>query len=542
MNIMKWWFILAVCMLLGCKQNTKKEIKSNKKSIHVSINGRQINWRISPQENPDKLRVYCSKEKNEVKFLTDIDSASYFLSENDTIKFDILLNSKDTVKTAIIGIKNIPNTISMSEKLYWYGQIWSEAKYNFVNVDKLKFNLDSLYQALLPSILQSENDYEYYRILQRFYATLNDGHTLVSPGNQFLPLMDYIPVTLRDFNKKVYITRVRKKPELDSTWVGAEIIKIKGIPTKDFFEQKIFPYISASTEQHKWMQAIYKIQSGFKTQPFVGTIQKKDGCIQEIEITRNGEETRTSSDEYWGSYPNFSRKIVDLKWISNQIAQLSFNRFSPTKKAIKEFYKATKQLKRAKGIIIDLRRNGGGSTTVANFLQQYLTKDDYFLNYSWETRINDGVKKANGNWIEEYKDYFNNKAYRFESHDTIRVADTISRFNCPIVILIGRYTFSAAEDFLVNLFEHYDRPLLIGEETGGSTGSPLVIQNLPNGGYAKVCTRRICYPQSQKRFVNSGVKPDIEVRQTITDYLTGKDIVLQKAVEIIKKRKYFINK
>ena len=108
---------------------------------------------------------------------------------------------------------------------------------------------------------------------------------------------------------------------------------------------------------------------------------------------------------------------------------------------------------------------------------------------------------------------------------------------CPAAILIGRFTFSAAEDFLVNLYEQPGRPVLIGEETGGSTGSPLVVNGLPGGGYARICTRRICYPVSYKRFVNQGVKPDVEVSQTIEDYLQGKDVVLEKAIDELNKHK-----
>jgi C-terminal processing protease CtpA/Prc len=295
-------------------------------------------------------------------------------------------------------------------------------------------------------------------------------------------------------------------------------------------ETKIFPYISASTEQHKWMQGIEKLQGGLKDEIFRGTIKKADGTVEKIEIQRNGEEIRTSHDQYWGPEYNYPQNLVELKWLANNIALLSFNRFDPEEEAIKEFDKLVPELYKAKGLIIDLRNNGGGSTEVAWHLQRYLTNNSYFLNYAWETRVNDGVRKANGNWIEEDKDYFLNKAYRFVKPDTIFVPDSVKRIKCPVVILIGRYTFSAAEDFLVNIYELPGRPKLIGEETGGSTGSPLVVPDLPGDGYARICTRRICYPVSYKRFVNSGIKPDIEVKKTIENYLQKKDVVLDKGI------------
>lgn len=527
--------ILLLLLILSACASTENQkiIHSNKKPIKVLINGQSTDWRISPEEKPDRLKVYCSKENNEVIFQTDIDTAVFSIKENDTIRFQIILAAKDTAYTEIIGFKDLPNQITNTEKVYWLSQIWSETKYNFVNIDRLKINLDSIYKSFIPLVLATKNDFEYYRTLQKFMANLHDGHSEVI-GN-FYPYTDYIPITFKDFNKKVYITSVRKIPESDSTWIGAELIDIEGTPTAQYLESKIFPYISASTDQSLWMQGVYKLHSDLKDQPFKGSIKKSDGAIVKLNLQRNGEATRTPDDKYWGPKNISSRSIVELTWLENDIALISFNRFQPEEMAIKEFDKIAKKLDKAKGVIIDLRKNGGGSTEVALHLQKYLTRENHFMNFASETRINDGYGKAQGNYREEYKNYFLNRAYRFDPPEKINVSDTIKRIKCSTIILIGRYTFSAAEDFLVNIYEVPNRPKLIGEETGGSTGVPLLIPGLPAEGYARICALRICFPISGKPFVNSGIKPDIEVKQTIEDYLNDKDVVLDRAIIEIKK-------
>ena len=246
-----------------------------KKNIKVLVDGKTTDWGISPETNPDRLRVYCSREKMEVVFQTDTDTAFFSISKNDTIRFRIILSSSDTANTEIIGIKDLPDMIPDQEKIYWLSLLWSEAKYNFVNIDQLRFDLDSLYRSFIPLVLKTPNDFEFYQSLQKFMADLHDGHSQVSDNGQFYPYTDYIPVSLDDFNNKVYITLVRKIPELDSTWVGAELIEIDHIPTSKYLETKVFPYISASTEQHKWMQGIEKVQSGPKEEIFMGKIKKK---------------------------------------------------------------------------------------------------------------------------------------------------------------------------------------------------------------------------------------------------------------------------
>ena len=528
---MKKIMLTAMILFSVIELSGQKFIRSNIQDIRVQINGMHTAWAISPETNPDRLRVYCNMNINSVVFQTDIDTAQFEVKNHDTIRFAILLKSKDTAYTEIIGIRDLPSSITAEEKVFGLSRIWSETKYNFVNIDQFKYDIDSVYRTYIPLVQATVNDYEYYQVLRKFLAGMHDGHTEVYDNGQFSRYRDYIPISLADFDKRIYITAVRKTPVQDSTWVGAEVIEIEGMPTLQYLELNIFPYISASTEQHLWMQAIYKLQGGFKEQSFNCTIKKQDGKVEKIQIPRNGEATRTAHDQSWGTIPSWPSKIVELQWLERGIALVSFNRFAPEKEAIDDFTRIAAEINQASGLIIDLRHNGGGSTEVAHHLQKYLTKGRYFLNYGWETRVSDGVRKANGNWIEAYSDYYLDRAYRFEKPDTVFVPDSLKRILCPVIILTGRYTFSAAEDFLVNLYELPGRPLIMGAETGGSTGSPLVVSGLPGDGYARICTRRICYPQSGRRFVNSGVKPDIEVKSGIEDYLLNRDLLLEKAIE-----------
>jgi hypothetical protein len=531
-RIMKKILLLFVLVCIFSDSQAQKIIRSNKKVISILVNGNPSDWTISPDINPDKVEVYCRKEINEVIFQTDIDKAVFSVKENDTIRFRVILKTKDTAYTEIIGLKKLPDKITDQEKVYWLSQIWSELKYNFVNIDRIKLDLDSLYKSFIPLVLASKNDYEYYRTLQRFMACMHDGHTQVSAD--FSAFTDYFPVLFKDFDKHLYITIIEKIPGLDSTMLGAELIDVDGIPTVKYLESKIFPYISASTEQHLWMQGVSKFHNDLKEIPFRGSIRKTDGTIVKLELQRNGEETRNLHEGSWGPKNAYSRKIVELTWPEKDIALVSFNSFNREKEAITAFDKIAKELYKARGVIIDLRRNGGGSSNVAIHLQKYFTKGDSFLSFGAETRINNGYYKSQGNWQAQYKDYFLNMAYQPEKPEKIEVPDTLKRISCPTAILIGRYTFSAAEDFLINIYDVPGRPKLIGEETGGSTGAPLFIPGLPHGGSIRICSLRDCYPISGKSFVNSGIKPDIEVKQTISEYLNGRDVVLERAILELK--------
>ena len=98
------------------------------------------------------------------------------------------------------------------------------------------------------------------------------------------------------------------------------------------------------------------------------------------------------------------------------------------------------------------------------------------------------------------------------------------------MLLIGPATFSAAEDFLV-AWKNSDRGKIIGEPSAGSTGQPLFFQ-LPGGRSACVCTKRDTFPDGTE-WVGKGIE-DILVRPTIADARTGRDTVLDRAVEFLK--------
>ena len=403
-------------------------------------------------------------------------------------------------------------------------------------MDKIKWNIDSVYHTFFDRVLNTKNDYEYYQELKRFSALFSDGHTQIVDNGQFNIFRDYIGATFMEFGKSIFLVNFRKGMGLDSSYIGAELIQVNGLPVEEYLNKNIYPFISASTEQSKIMQGVTKLHSGFKSETFEAKVKKSNGEIKTISLPYNGESTREDNQKYWGFMPEYNNSLVEFKWLKDSIAYVSVNAFYPDEMAIKQFDKYIPDIKKAKGLIIDIRRNGGGSTEVAWHIQSVLTNGKYLLNFAWQTRVNNGVFKANSNWKEEYKDYYKNCKLEFYEPDTIYISDSIPRINIPAAILFGKYTFSAAEDFLVNFFEVPDRPVFIGEPTGGSTGSPLVIQNYPNDGYARICTRRICYPYSGKPFINEGIKPDIEVKPNIKEYLSGKDVVLDKAIEVINNK------
>lgn len=81
-------------------------------------------------------------------------------------------------------------------------RLWAEVKRNFVFMDRVRLDWDSLYLATLPLVEQAQTFGECTRLLQRMAARLADGHTYVYGDT---PDLCTAPLTTRLVGDRVYV-------------------------------------------------------------------------------------------------------------------------------------------------------------------------------------------------------------------------------------------------------------------------------------------------------------------------------------------------
>ena len=423
---------------------------------------------------------------------------------------------------------------TLEDKIYGLSLLWSEIKYNFVNIDKLDFDVDRLYRETMRRVIETETDAEYFAELKRFLVQFDDAHTEVFVPEYVGNDIEYPQYGTALFGDKFYFTTYRiNSDDTEPELLGAEIIEVEGMPAMEYAEKYVMPTITASTDSYRrnWAGAV--LLNGPTGTYIRGKAICRDGTPLDFNIIRNGRTTRTDEDIYWmppSDAASDIEKAVRCKWYDD-VAVVSVESFSSNVKTLIDNVLNDVKKYNPKGLIIDLRSNGGGDTEVAWRLQMHLTDADSILSFGAQSRSNLGYGRAQGNYREEYEDYFNYVSYETFPVEKVARDKNIVPIACPVAILIGPYSFSACEDFLINIYEIPGRPVLIGECTAGSTGAPLVI-DLPNEAKARICTLRAMYPYSGKPFVG-GIEPDIYVQQTIDDYLKGKDTVLETALTML---------
>lgn len=185
-------------------------------------------------------------------------------------------------------------------------------------------------------------------------------------------------------------------------------------------------------------------------------------------------------------------------------------------------------LEKAKGIIIDLRYNGGGDDGIAFNILKHFIKDNEIIGSASMVRIHDPYLKAIGRYVNvadttrnaQKRDawllYNGYAVYNTPSTWRSKIALGTHRITAPVVVLIGHNTASAAEDFLIAA-DNQKHIVFMGEPTSGSTGMPYRF-DLPGGGSARICVKKDTYPDGRE-FVGCGIQRDIRVAPTVKTIL-----------------------
>jgi len=214
---------------------------------------------------------------------------------------------------------------------------------------------------------------------------------------------------------------------------------------------------------------------------------------------------------------------LPFRMLPSQIAYINLDNFE-SEDVVKAFEAALPRIQKARGLVIDVRDNGGGSTIYGQMILSYLTRSSignpvsYYRSESAAIRAQGGVSVNLVPTADDGGPYLVQHSKVFEG---------------PVAVLTGAHTFSAAEDF-VAAFAAIHRGITVGERTAGSTGQPLFF-DLPGGGSARICVKRDLSPDGTE-FVGKGIQPTFEVHRGVADVRSGKDPVLDTATKQLATR------
>ena len=176
-----------------------------------------------------------------------------------------------------------------------------------------------------------------------------------------------------------------------------------------------------------------------------------------------------------------------LEILEGNVGYLDLRGFVDASLAGDTAHAAMRFLAQSDALIIDLRRNGGGSPSMIQLISSYFFEEPQHLN-SFYVREGDVTQQF---WTQA-------------NVPGPRLVDT------PIYVLTSGRTFSAAEEFSYNL-RNLERATLVGETTGGGA-HPINVERFPELGIEmSVPYGRAVNPISGGNWEGTGVEPHIKV-------------------------------
>jgi len=159
--------------------------------------------------------------------------------------------------------------------------------------------------------------------------------------------------------------------------------------------------------------------------------------------------------------------------------------------------------KAVKGVVLDLRGNGGGYLTAAQEIASLWLKDKVVVQEKRGDVVQDTLRSSNGPILD----------------------------GIPTVVLVDGGSASASE-IVAGALHDNNAAKLVGVKTFGK-GSVQQIEKIPSGGEVKVTVAK-WYTPNGKNISKEGISPDTEVKLSDDDLKNNRDPQKDRAFELLK--------
>ena len=164
-----------------------------------------------------------------------------------------------------------------------------------------------------------------------------------------------------------------------------------------------------------------------------------------------------------------------------------------------------------RGLIIDIRNNGGGDLTNAEKFAARFTNEKSLVGY---------IQHKTGPGHHD----FSEKEPRY-----IEPAAAL-RWQKPVCVLTNRHVFSAANEFTLYM-KAMPNVKIVGDRTGGGAGMPFS-SSLPNGWVVRFSA--VPMYDALHQSTEFGIVPDYPVELQFEDVLRGEDTIIEYARKLLR--------
>lgn len=379
-------------------------------------------------------------------------------------------------------------------------RFWNIYEYYSPNVEITTEDWDIVLKQAIPKIANVENYKSYVKTIAEVVAKTGDAHTVVIDQEKVLYYYYgeyFLPCDIKIVENQVVVTQVKESEK--QLLAGDILLRIDGMSLEDRIEEQ---------KKYHALPEENKILNQLKS-----TLLQSKGEKADIQILRGDERkiiqinTLKYQYEYENPLPNAIMDPYNIGYID------------PSNLEQGDLEKLMKEFKNTDGLIVDLRYYP--STAITYLLNEYINPDQkVFASISFPNQAIPGAFC--------HQEMVSGSGTLKEQENDIR---TFEPYMGKVILLMDEGTQSQSE-FTIMSLRQAPNTTVLGNPSIGADGN-ITIVKLPGTIQFPISGLGVYTPKGEQT-QRCGLQPDVECYQTIDGILSGKDELVEKAIELIQ--------
>lgn len=350
--------------------------------------------------------------------------------------------------------------------------LWKTFRTDYAYFDEKRTDWDRVREIYRPEVQSISTKLEFVALLEKGLEELYDDHIHLNTHTASSP--NIVPsrtdVWAEWSDGRAIVTGIRPGFPADAAGLrpGMEILRFNGMPIEVAVQKRMGRSIVDADDDIKgW--ALRRVLAGYRNQ------------IRRFEFLDGGETRRITipPEQFDIANPSQHQSKLDFQILDDRIGYMAINGTLVDNGLLKSFDDAIEEMSETDGLILDLRKVGGGNTRVVERIIGRLIDRE---------RVYQRTVPRNG------EPYLSRVRPRGEW-----------QYERPLVVLVNRWTGSAGEGLAISL-DALDRATVVGTKMAGLEGSVFTMR-MPNTG--------IGFQYTNQKIFNGTLKGDPASRKFV---------------------------